>query len=270
VSRCEVLVATCDRAEALGVTLAGLAAQPPPRLVVADQSVTPVADHPVVAAMLRVLERSGTDVEVHHRCRRLGVAEQRAFLLGQARANRVLFLDDDVWLHPWATGVLEEALDELGCGFVGMAVQGLSYYGDRRLDELAPFEPWDGQVRPERVRRGSSAWRRYSLHNAANPAHLAEMSRASPQHWVPYKVAWIGGCVLFRTDALTAVGGFDFWTRLPRHHAGEDVVAQLRVMERDGGAGILPSGAVHLEVPTTLVRRDMQAYDLILGRDSPA
>lgn len=267
-ARTEVLVATCERPEALAVTLAGLAAQPPSRVVVADQSSRPVWANPVVAAMLRVLERSGVHVETHHRPHRQGVAEQRSFLLGRAQAERVLFLDDDVWLHPWSLEVLETALDECGCGFVGMAVQGLSHYADRRPAELGAFEPWDGPVRPERVRRDSPAWRRWSLHNAANPTHLAEMSAVSPGEWLAYKVAWIGGCVMYRTQALRAVGGFDFWPDLPEHHAGEDVVAQLRVMERFGGAGILPSGAVHLEVATTLPQRDVQAYDVLLEQRS--
>lgn len=264
----DVLVATVDRPHALAVTLAGVAAQPPSRLVLADQSTTPSDGHPLVAAMLRVLRHAGVEVEMHHRPERRGVAEQRAFLLTRAASDQALFLDDDVWLQPWVLEVLEAALDRLGCGFVGMAVQGLSHYRDRRPHELRPYEPWRAGVHPERLRKESPGWSRYSLHNAANPTHLGELSSASPQSWVPYKVAWVGGCVLFRTEALRAVGGFDFWSRLPRHHAGEDVVAQLRVMERFGGAGVLPSGAVHLELPTTVSRRDVQAYDVVL--DPPA
>jgi hypothetical protein len=41
-------------------------------------------------------------------------------------------------------------------------------------------------------------------------------------------------------------------------------VAQLRVMERFGGAGIIPSGAVHLEAPTTVVDRSTEATEVLL------
>jgi hypothetical protein len=50
-------------------------------------------------------------------------------------------------------------------------------------------------------------------------------------------------------------------------HAGEDVVAQWQVMELFGGAGILPSGAVHLESPTTVTDRRVEAYDVVLRRE---
>ncbi|MND05479.1 hypothetical protein D3C83_262960 [compost metagenome] len=65
--------------------------------------------------------------------------------------------------------------------------------------------------------------------------------------------------MLFDTDKLRAAGGFDFWRQLPPDHCGEDVLAQLRVMERYGGCGIIPSGAYHMELSTTLPRRDVDA-----------
>ena len=77
--------------------------------------------------------------------------------------------------------------------------------------------------------------------------------------WVAYKVAWIAGCVLYDRAALVAVGGFDFWREVPEDAVGEDVVAEQRVMERFGGAGILPSGAVHLESDTTIPHRPVSA-----------
>lgn len=85
---------------------------------------------------------------------------------------------------------------------------------------------------------------------------------------MPYRVAWLGGCVLYRREALNAAGGFTFWAALPADHAGEDVLAQWQVMERFGGAGILPSGAVHLESPTTVTDRRVEAYDVVLNRES--
>jgi hypothetical protein len=71
--------------------------------------------------------------------------------------------------------------------------------------------------------------------------------------------------VLYDRRALVEVGGFGFWRDLPAEHAGEDVLAEQRVMERFGGAGILPSGAVHLESPTTVPDRSVVA-DSVLGR----
>lgn len=262
-ARVDVLVPTRDRPDALAVTLAGLCAQEQPlRVVVADQSTTPVADSQIVAAVVRLLESQGHEVALHRRAPR-GLAEQRAFLLAQARSDTLLYLDDDVWLHPWALRLMRTALDRLGCGFVGMAVQGLSYLDDVRPHQWEPYEEWEGVVGPERVIPGSPQWARHVLHNAANLTHLAERVGATPERWRAYKVAWVGACVLYRRAALEAVGGFDFWWRLPPAHAGEDVVPQLRVMARFGGAGIIPSGAVHLELPTTVTDRRVEAYEAL-------
>lgn len=260
----DVLIPTRDRPEALAITLSGLAAAPLPlRIIVADQSRRPAAEHPLVTTMLRALAQDGQEVVVHEGRPRLGVAEQRDHLLSQARSPWVLFLDDDVWLRPWAISTLGAAMAELGCGLVGMAVTGLSYLDDHRPRQLRSFQPWDGPVRPERIRRGSPQWDRHELHNAANPAHLAELTGATPERWMAYRVAWIGGCVLYQRCALEEAGGFGFWRDLPPVHAGEDVVAQLAVIERRGGAGILPSGAIHLELPTTIPDRRNEAYDLV-------
>ena len=146
-------------------------------------------------------------------------------------------------------------------------MQGLSYLDDDRPHERTAFEPWAGPVRPERIRRGSAGYERWPLHNAANLTHLAGELDIAEGEWLAYKVAWVGGCVLFRREALLACGGFDFWRRLPEEHAGEDVAAQWRVMERFGGAGILPSGAVHLEAPTTVRRREVDAVDVVLAEE---
>jgi hypothetical protein len=62
----------------------------------------------------------------------------------------------------------------------------------------------------------------------------------------------LGGCVLFDRAKLIGSGGFDFWPSLPAEHVGKDVAAQLRVLARHGGAGIIPSGVIHLKAPTTM------------------
>jgi len=269
----DVLVPTCARPDALAVTLAGLLAQCPlpGRIVLADQTPGgPSYDTAPVANVARTLELHGVHIERHFRPVRRGIAEQRDFLLSRARAESVLLLDDDVLLAPGALGRLREALTSLACGFVGMAPQGLSYLADIRPAEQAAFELWDGPVRPERVRKDTEGWERWRLHNAANLAHLATRVEIGPRGWAAYKVAWIAGCTLYRTAALREVGGYAFWRRLPVDLRGEDVVVALRVMERFGGAGLLPSAAVHLELPTSLPRRTADAYTEVLERDDLA
>jgi GT2 family glycosyltransferase len=261
----DVLIPTANRPAELAVTLAGLAAQDDPafRVIVSDQSDDPAADAPAVAAMLRVLHAQGRTTEIVRHLPHRGMAEQRQFLFECSSAPAVLYLDDDVWLEPGALETMHQALDDLDCGLVGMAVQGLSYLDDPRPRERAVFRAWQGPVVPERVRRDSPAHERWMLHNAANLAHIAARTDIPERGWLPYHVAWIGGCAMYRREVLADVGAFSFWDRLPTEHTGEDVVAQWRVMQRRGGAGILPSGAVHLEAPTTLQHRRVDAPDVL-------
>jgi GT2 family glycosyltransferase len=269
----DVLVPTCNRPAELAVTLAGLAGQADPsfHVVVSDQSTdVPGWEHPAAAAMVRVLEAQGRPVTLLRHLPRRGLAEHRQFLLDQASAEKCLFLDDDVWLEPGALKRLNVALEALDCGFVGMAPQGLSYLDDRRPEQTAGFEAWDGPVTPERIRPGTPGFERWPLHNAANLSHVSADLALEPGEWLPYRVAWLGGCVLYRREALTDAGGFTFWPSLPVEHAGEDVVAQWQVMERYGAAGILPSGAVHLESPTTVTDRRVEAYDVVLSESATA
>jgi GT2 family glycosyltransferase len=261
----DVLIPTCGRPAALAVTLTALGAQagPPLRIVVSDQSEPlPAAEAPEVLAVLRYLRARGIEVQVRRHLPRRGMAEQRAFLLSQASAPCCLYLDDDVILEPGLVARLHAALLAQGCGFVGSAVHGLSYLGQERPAQ-EQIEFWEGRVQPETVRPGSAAWRRHHLHSAANLFHVQ-----SREAWCTdrlYRVAWIGGCVLFDTDKLRACGGFDFWRELPPEHCGEDVLAQLRVMERYGGCGLLPSGAYHMELATTVTAREVDAPYVLLG-----
>ncbi|GAA5512848.1 hypothetical protein Dcar01_01572 [Deinococcus carri] len=256
----DILIPTCDRPGALAATLTSLSAQTaqPFRVVISDQGEQAAQERPEVATALRVLELHGCAVEVYRHLPRRGMAEQRQFLLEQARAPSVLFLDDDLILEPWVVAQMLEALQREGCGFVGSAVIGLSYRADVRPHQQA-VEFWEGPVTPETVRPGTAAWERYMLHNAANLLHVQQQHAPAPEQSRLYKVAWVGGCVLYDRACLEAVGGFGFWRELPEHHAGEDVLAQQRVMARFGGCGVMPSGVYHQELPTTLPNREVDA-----------
>ncbi|HKF84263.1 MAG TPA: glycosyltransferase family A protein [Candidatus Limnocylindrales bacterium] len=263
----DVLIPTYCRPAALAVTLAGLVAQTLPafRVVVSDQTDGAPAsiDAPEVESVARVLEVTGRDVELHRHLPRRGMAEHRAFLLSLARAPYALFLDDDVLCEGDLLERLLRSISDAACGFVGSGLVGASFAEDRRPEEQAAFEPWpDNRVLPEAIEPESAPWSRYRLHNAANLHHLRERVEARTGERPPdtlYKVAWIGGCVLYDVEKLREAGGFDFWRDLPPRHAGEDVLAQLRLMRRYGGAGLFPSGAYHLELPTTLPDREVDA-----------
>jgi GT2 family glycosyltransferase len=261
----DIVIPTRNRRVELATTLAGLAAQTYRRfrVLVSDQSDDePSYATPPAQAMARVLRLAGQDVTFTRHLPRRGLAEHRDWLLRQATAPYVLFLDDDVWLEPEALGRMRTAIGELGCGFVGAAVQGLSYVEDVRPHQLAFYEEWDGPVTPETMTRTSRSWWRASLNAAANPYHLEKQLDLKPGEWRAYKVAWIGGCVLYDREALITCGGFDFWPQLPVEHAGEDVGAQWRVMAKYGGAGVLPTGAIHLESPTTVPDREIEVTEV--------
>lgn len=266
--RLDVLVPTRNRPAELAVTLSGLAAQegvPDFGVVVSDQSDDqPAYAHPAAATMVRALRHQGHPVLLTRRLPRRGLAEHRASLLAASAAHYVLCLDDDVWLAPGALHRLVTAIGELGCGFVGNAVHGLSYLHDVRPETHRHYEEWNGPPVPERIRPGTPQWERALLHPAANLLHVTERLRLPPGSWRAYKVSWIGGCVLYDREKLVDAGGFDFWRRVQEKHQGEDVAAQLAVLERHGGAGILPSGAFHLESPTTVTEREVEAWEVLL------
>jgi GT2 family glycosyltransferase len=257
----DVLIPTFERPAALAVLLTSLAAQTRTdlRIVVADQSHgVPSFAAAEVRAAVSVLELRGAAVELDRNLPRRGLAQQRQFLLDRAAARYALYLDDDVIVDPDLVERLLATIEEEGCGFVGCGLIGPSYRDDVRPHEQR-VEFWEGPVVPEEIRIGTPAWERHRLHNAANLLHLQRRLGLSRADRVRYKVAWVGGCVLYDTAALNAVGGFEFWRALPAGHCGEDVLAQWRVMARYGGCGLLPSAAYHQELPTTVVDRTTDA-----------
>jgi GT2 family glycosyltransferase len=261
----DVLIPTYRRPVPLAVTLTSVMAQTYPRLrvVVSDQTDpdTSLTD-PVVQDVVRALRGRGMPVELHHHLPRQGLAEQRQFLLDQAEAPYALLLDDDIILEPDVVARLVRVLRRERCGFAGAGIIGPSFLDDVRPDQQV-IEPWQGPVRPEHVRPGTPQWERYRLHNAANVYHVQARLGAVDADPILYKVAWVPACVLYDVAALRAVGGFGFHEELPGDHCGEDVLAQLRVMARFGGCGVLPSGAYHQEVPTTIACRDVDAPQLL-------
>ena len=257
----DVLIPTYRRPAPLAATLATVASQAAPDLhvVVSDQTEEPESGVGGAAqATLRLLEARGHDVEVHRHLPRRGLAEQRDFLLSRARGPYALFLDDDVLIEPDLVDRLVTAIRHHRCGFVGSAVIGLTYVDDVRPHEQ-DIELWEGSVVPEVVEPGGPAWERHRVHNAANLWHVQQRLAITRERQRVYKVAWVGGCVLYDVEKLRRCGGYSFWTELPRDHAGEDVLAQLRVMARFGGCGLIPSGAFHQEVPTTVPQREADA-----------
>lgn len=271
----DVLVPTRNRPGELAVTLAGLGGNDVPGdatfgVAVSDQSDgDPPWRQPAVAAAVRVLRHRGRPVLLTRHLPRRGLAEHRAFLLDRSAARYVLYLDDDVWLAPGALARLLTAIEKLGCGFVGNGVHGLSYLEDVRPQTHRHYEEWDTRPVPERLRPGTPEWDRAQIHSAANLLHVTAAQRIPDGQWRAYKVSWIGGCVLYHREKLRAAGGFDFWPRLDARHQGEDVAAQLAVMRRYGGAGILPSGAYHQEAPTTVSDRVMEAWEVLFAEEEP-
>ena len=262
----DVLIATYNRPDSLIMTLAGVAAQTVRnlRVVVADQSEEPVGERQTILTLRRVIAARGGGVEWHARPQVHGIAEQRNFLLEHARADAILFLDDDVLMEPDVIGRLLDTLRTEGCGFVGAFPAGLSHRDDIRPRQQI-VERWEGPVRPEVVEPGSPAWERLHLHRAANVYHVAQ--RLAPGERIRYKVAWVASCILYDREKLLAVGGFSFWRRLPRFHSGEEALVQNLLMRRWGGCAILPSGTYYAQVPTTVLNEhgavDGHALDLL-------
>jgi GT2 family glycosyltransferase len=265
-SSVDILLATCNRLNSLIMCLSGVAGQSCGnfRLIVADQSDEPAKENPVVQSLIRVIEARGGTVEWHYRVPSKGIAEQRDFLLNEATAEYVLFLDDDVWMEPQVVETLIKVIREQGCGFVGAFPNGLSYRDDLRPHQ-EHIEFWEGRITPEAITPESPEWERNVLHRAANLYHVS--LQVPPGVRRLYKVAWIAACILYDREKLLEIGGFSFWDRLPRYQSGEEVLVQNLMMRRWGGASIVPSGTYFSEVPSTVLNEkgkvDGSALDLL-------
>ena len=260
----DVLIPSYERPAGLAITLASVLGQTlgDYRVVISDQSHDEsVVGAPEVQTAVRALRWHGHEVVVHRHLPRRGLAEQRYFLLDQATAPYAHFLDDDVLLEPRVMERMVGVIRGEGCGFVGCAAAGLAFVDDVRPHEHA-IEIWEGPVVPEDIGPDSIPWERHRVNNAANPLHL-ERELCAHGEVVRYKVAWIGGAnVMYDREKLLAVGGFAWWRRLEPEHAGEEVLAQLLLLRRYGGCGILPTGTYHIGLPTTVPERTRSAVEL--------
>lgn len=261
----EVLIPTYKRLKALAVTLTSLYYQTEKGfdVIISDQSPNDdIYTDNSAQTVVRLLEIAGCKVTILKNLPAQGMAQQRQFLLERSSAKYSLFLDDDLVLDSYVVKNMKRVLEEKQIGFVGCAVIGLSYQNDIRPHQQE-IELWQGEVKPETIVPKSIQWERYRLHNAANIYHVAQNLNATPDNPIAYKIAWVGGCVMYDNEKLREVGGFSFWKDLPEKHCGEDVLAQLRVMRKYGGCGIIPSGVYHQELETTVPDRKINAPEFL-------
>lgn len=255
-----VLIPSYRRVSSLAVCLSSLYFQDSNYfdIIVADQNKDKRLKHPIVLTIIRMMENKGVQISFHKNLPNRGMAQQRQFLLDNSQTKYSLYLDDDLILEPWVIRKTLESLEEEQCGFAGRPVVGLSYKDDFRPGE-ENIELWEGEVKPEIVRPGDNKWQRHKLHNAANMWHVEKRLGLKVDTQVKYKIAWVGGFVMYDTEKLRKSGGFQFWRELPKNHVGEDVWAQLKLMGTYGGFGLLPSGVYHQELTTTIKDRELNA-----------
>ena len=260
-----VLIPTYKRLKALAVTLTSLYYQYEKNfdIVISDQSPEHnTKEDESIQTIISLLELQGNHVSIVKNLPPRGMAQQRQFLLEQSNSPYSLFIDDDLILEPYVLRNMKQTLQKYDCGFVGCAVIGLSYRNDWRPHQQH-IEFWGEKVEPETITPKGNFWDRYKLHNAANIYHVQRKYDVTPDDPKAYKVAWVGGCVMYETNKLVDVGGFQFWRELPEQHCGEDVLAQLRVMKKYGGCGIIPSGVYHQELETTVPERKVNAPEFL-------
>ena len=260
-----ILIPTYHRVKALSVTLTSLYFQQEKNfdIIISDQGEEDILEHDsTIQTIIRLFKLRDINLSIIKNLPRKGMAHQRQFLLQHSDSPYSLFLDDDVILEPYVTKNMKECLQKTNAGFVGSAVIGLSYKNDFRAHQQH-IEFWENDILPETIIPGSLVWQRYKLHNAANIMHVAEQLNVTAEDPKYYKIAWVGGCVMYQTEMLKDVGGFQFWKDLPEEHCGEDVLAQLRVMKKFGGCGILPSGVYHQELETTIPERKINAPEFL-------
>lgn len=261
----DVLIPTCGRKTGLAIVLTSLLGQSFTdfNVIISDQSAEEdvYLDSIEIQTLVRALQWHGHAVSLHRHFPRRGLAEQRQFLFEQSTAQYVHFIDDDVILDPQVMQRMIDVMRTEQCGFVGCAAPGLQFLHDERPHQQH-IELWEGPVVPEPFDEQTIPFERHLVNNAANPLHL-EQKLVHNGEVLRYKVAWVGGAnVLFDREKLASVGAFSWWPRLPREHAGEEVVVQYLLLHEYGGCGILPCGTYHLCLPTNVEDRTHNATEL--------
>jgi len=260
----DVLIPTYRRKTGLAMLLSSLLGQRFTNFDVVISDQTPEGEAYLesieIAQAIRALRWHGHEVRVFRNLPARGIAQQRQFLLEQSRAQYVQYLDDDLLLEPGVMERMVRVIREERCGFVGCPAVGLEFLPDVRPHQQG-IELWDEPVTPEPLTPETIPWERHVVNNAANPLHL-ERTLAANGEPLRYKVAWVGGNLLYDRAKLLDVGGFSFWDRLPPEHAGEEVVVQFLLARYHGGCGVLPTGTYHLGLPTTLPVREYNATAL--------
>ncbi|MEW5853708.1 MAG: glycosyltransferase family A protein [Myxococcota bacterium] len=247
----DILIPTANRVPALISTLSGVTAQTHAslRVLVADHGDRPAREDRVIRSLCRIIESRGGEVDWHQRAASPMLAEQRDYLLRHARADVVLFLDDDVYMEPPVVQRLLHTLQAERCGFVG-AFPSAEWMHRRATAAAPPLELWNGPVRPETLEPDSPEWERTRLH--LDGATMDAAHHLPPGTVRRYKVAWVAGCVMYDRRKLLTVGGFSFWPRLPPRHVGEEALVQNLLMRRWGGCAIMPALTHRAESPSWL------------------
>jgi hypothetical protein len=240
----DVVVPGAWSSDGLAATLASLASQRYPAFsVVSARPPTEPAGSPI-PDICAILEARGHAVRIADLPPGLTSGQRRQMFLEDAKAPYVLVVDDDVFLEPDLLGRMVAAIRTTRCGLVGSAAVDLRYRSEHRPSEQV-IEFWDGPVRPEEIGVGSRAWARRRVHRGANLEHLRERLPRTRDRL--YRIADIRGCVLYDVAALRAAGGFAPIDRGRRAApVSLEASAQLRVLARNGGAGLFPSGTYRL------------------------
>ena len=258
-----MLIPTFNRPAALAVTLTSLCSQTFTdfRVIVSDQTEDyDVADAGEVKAPVRVLQAHGHEVRIFKHLPRRGMAEQRQFLLDQVTAPYALFLDDDLILEPWVIRNMLAAIREEGdlrvCRQRGDRPE---LPGRRAACTSRRSSFGTGRCSPRPSCRTATVGSAGSC--TTRPTSITSSSASASGRTTRASTRWPGSAPASCTTrpSSATVGGYSFWQELPPEHTGEDVLAQMRVMAKYGGCGILPSGVYHLELPTTVVDRQVDA-----------
>lgn len=243
----DVLIANPLWSPGLPLTLGSLIGQTvrPRKVIIVDAGSRSCREDREVCAALRVLNELGSETESVLNPSVFGIGQRQA-LLERTDAPYALFLDHNVVLEPDLIDRLAAALTLQGCGFIGsypnQAVD-IGTFGEEGDDlQDAEFEPWLGTVAPEVVTPGNPAWRRRRIHTNGVQQLICRMMRITRERPLLYRIASCEGCYLADVSKLRAVGGYVPRTEPPVPWP-EDLIAQLRLMARFGGAAIAPSGA---------------------------